>query len=373
MPSLGETTAWLRRQQRGGADGRSPMVMKEIADFGENPGRLRMLSYRPANLPAKAPLVLVLHGCTQRAESFTTQAGWLTLADRLGFVVVSPEQASANNSNRCFNWYEPVNARRGGGEAASIAAMVAHAIATDNLDPARVFITGLSAGGAMTSVMLATYPELFEAGAIVAGLPYGVAQNLGEALGMMYSAGNRSGPQLGELVRAAAPKDARLPRVAIWHGDSDHIVRAHNAADVASQWADAHGALEDLNRRETLGGYSRSVWRKPDSDTVLVESNLIRGLGHGTPLATAGPDGIGTAAPHMLEAGVSSSLEIARFWGLTTPAPDAPSAAVRKPVQTPEPPVATLGDQVLSITGQHVPPAVQDVIAKALKTAGLRR
>lgn len=408
MAGLRDTTAFLAGLKRqaeagqsftGGGGGSGAPRMKETAAFGRNPGSLRMLSYIPEGLTPGAPLVVVLHGCTQRAEAHAESGGWLTLADRHGFAVLAPEQTTANNHNRCFNWYEPGDAKRGRGEAASIKAMVDHLIREHGLDARRVFVTGLSAGGAMTSVMLAAYPEVFAAGAIVAGLPFGVADNLQEALGAMYAGRPRSAAELGDLVRRAAPAGGNVPRVSIWHGDADSTVRPHNAEEIAKQWAAAHGLPAQPSERQSLPGRTRAVWRKAGSDEVLIESNLIRGFGHGTPLSTGGTEGVGTAAPYMLEAGVSSSLEIARFWGLvgdpaairapasmTAPvaAPRGPSTSkpeAARPKATrpeaprpqPQPGAFGVGDQVMATVSRHVPGPVQDIIAGALRTAGLMK
>ena len=379
MAGLEETTAMLARMRRqaeafsaAGAAGESRMI--ETADFGENPGSLRMLSYVPEGLEPGAPLVVVLHGCTQRAEAHAEAAGWLTLADRYGFAVVAPEQRGSNNPNRCFNWYEPGDAARGGGEPASIRAMVAHAVAEHGLDPERVFVTGLSAGGAMTAVMLATYPDVFAGGGVVAGLPFGVADTLPEALGAMMG-GSWTSADLGERVRRAGP-GGRVPRLAVWHGDADHTVRASNAVQIARQWAAAHGLPEEPAERETLPGRTRALWRSPETGEVLVECVLIEGLGHGTPLATGGADGVGSAAPYMLEAGVSSTLEIARFWGiLGERRAEQTSTGAAREREAPAPPRdgATLGEQVMATVSGRVPAGVGEVIAGALKTAGLIR
>ena len=121
MPGVGETLARLKRARSTPLSG-SPTHgrMTLVPAFGDDPGALRMLTYLPANLPPGAPLVVVLHGCTQRAEAYASTAGWLTLADRLGFAVIAPEQSTANNPNRCFNWFQPGDVVRGGGEAASL-------------------------------------------------------------------------------------------------------------------------------------------------------------------------------------------------------------------------------------------------------------
>ena len=110
MAGLKDTTAALAKMRRqvealaGGADGSSGRMV-ETSDFGADPGALRMLSYVPERLAPGAPLVVVLHGCTQRAEPHAEAGGWLTLAERCGFAVLAPEQSPANNGNRCFNWY----------------------------------------------------------------------------------------------------------------------------------------------------------------------------------------------------------------------------------------------------------------------------
>src|SRR3954468_572628 len=125
------------------------------------------------------------------------------------------------NPNGCFNWFQAGDIERGHGEALSIRQMVAKMVSDHGIDPARVFVTGLSAGGAMTSVMLATYPEVFAGGAIIAGLPYGIATNLQQALSGMYQSASRPAGELGELVRNASSHNRPWPKVSVWHGTND--------------------------------------------------------------------------------------------------------------------------------------------------------
>src|ERR1019366_7331274 len=134
---------------------RSPLV--EIKGFGANPGDLRMFSYVPDNLQPTPALVVVLHGCGQTAAGYDLGAGWSTLAKRYGFVLLMPEQPPSNNANGCFNWFNPEDTARDSGEACSIRQMIARMVGDIGIDQHRIFVTGLSAGGAMTSVMLATY------------------------------------------------------------------------------------------------------------------------------------------------------------------------------------------------------------------------
>lgn len=378
MSGVGETVARLSQLRRkpglnDGAPAES-RLMKEVKGFGFNPGALRMFTYVPAGVPRGAPLVVVLHGCTQDAESHAASAGWLTLADRLGFVVLAPEQVGANNPNRCFNWFAPEDTCRGGGEAASIRAMVARCTREHGLDPERVFVTGLSAGGAMAAVMLATYPDVFSAGAVVAGLPFGGARNVQEALARMSAPQEMSGSRLGALVRAAAPEAASLPRVAVWHGDLDRTVKHRNGGDIAQQWASAHGLSSKPDAVEMLNGRVRSTWRSPDGE-ALVELNLVHGLGHGVPLASSGEDGLGHPGPYMLEAGVSAAMEIARFWKLAPPAAEL-TIEPRKivPAETPaaaQTVASGVGETVMAALGGRVAPDVQSTIERALRRAGL--
>jgi poly(hydroxyalkanoate) depolymerase family esterase len=150
----------------------------EVMSFGSNPGKLRMYKHIPDQLLAHPALVVVMHGCTQDARTFTDESGWTQMSDQLGVALIMPQQQQANNYNYCFNWYDPANNARDRGEALSIKQMVDYMKSHHAIDPKRVFVTGLSAGGAMKSVMLADYPDVFSGGAIIAGLPYGFANNL---------------------------------------------------------------------------------------------------------------------------------------------------------------------------------------------------
>src|SRR6185437_8548042 len=180
----------------------SPLV--EIDGFGTNPGAIKMFAYVPEHLQRAPALVVVLHGCGQTAAAYDFGTGWSTLANRYGFALLMPEQQAANNANTCFNWFNPGDIARGRGEAASIRQMIARMVAEHKIDPRRIYVTGLSAGGAMTSVMLATYPEVFAGGAVIAGLPFGVANNVREALNGMLQSASRSAGELGDLVRHAS-------------------------------------------------------------------------------------------------------------------------------------------------------------------------
>lgn len=376
MAGLGDTLRGLSPAWTDSRDGAGRML--ETAVFGHNPGGLAMRSYVPEGLGPGAALVVVLHGCTQDAEAHAAAAGWLDLADRFGFAVLAPQQAPANNANRCFNWFEPGDTRRGAGEPASIQAMVQHMQAEHRLDPARTFISGLSAGGAMAAVMLSTYPEVFAAGAVVAGLPYGVAAGVQEALAAMRGGCPLSTDELVGRVTRAAPQPMKRPRLIIWHGDADHTVNCLSSDALARQWSGLHGLAPAPDVLDALPGRRRARWLAPDGE-IRVEQHMVHGLGHGTPLATQGGDAHGFAAPFMLEAGVSSSLLTAQFWGLAPESQEEPPHALAherlggQRSGALEGRGADLAARALASTARHAPPGVQEVIAKALAAAGLRR
>lgn len=326
----------LQKQHRGAAGGTGDGRLVEVPEFGPNPGALRMLTHLPATLRPGAPLIVALHGCTQTAAGYDRGCGWSAMADRLGFALLLPEQRRANNPNLCFNWFEPGDAMRGAGEAASIRAGIAHMVAAHGLDPDRVFVTGLSAGGAMTAVMLATYPEVFAAGAVVAGLPYGAGWGVPEALRAMSQPGDLPPSARGDAVRRAGRHDGAWPptswpRVSIWHGDADATVQSGNAEASVRQWLDLHGlagAAPVVLRRSA--GHVVRRWHGTDG-RIRVEDHRIAGMGHGVPLSPgAGEDCCGEAGAYMLDVGVSSTHGILAFWGLE----DAPAEAPR-PIRVP--------------------------------------
>lgn len=271
-----------------------------------------MFTYVPKNLGVSPALVVVLHGCTQSATTYDLGAGWSTLAERYGFVLLLPDQTPANNPKTCFNWFLPGDTARDRGEALSIRQMIEKTIGAHGIDRGQVFITGLSAGGAMTAAMLASYPEVFAAGAIVAGLPYGTAGNVQQAFESMFQGRQQSAQAWGDLVRRASPHRGPWPRVSVWHGDRDATVVPANADALIAQWSNVHG-IDAAPVEDTVDGYPRKVWRRDGVD--LIESYTIAGMAHGTPLDTAAHGG--EAGPFLLEVGISSSYHIAKFFDLT--------------------------------------------------------
>lgn len=291
-------------------------MLTMLKTFGTDPGSLSANTYIPENFPNQGPLVVVLHGCTQSAESYNLGSGWSTLADKCGVALLFPEQRRANNAFGGFNWFKPGDSRRGGGEPLSIRQMIRQVVEENAIDPSRVFITGLSSGGAMTSVMLATYPEVFAGGAIIGGLPYRTASTLTQAIFRMKGYGNLSDYRLDALVRGASNFTGRWPTISVWHGGLDRTVVSSNADSIVRQWQKIHRVEGPPTRVEKFDGCFRRVWCNPRGRAVI-EEYIIGSMGHGTPIRAGGDEGLGEEGKYMLEVGISSTHHIARFWGLT--------------------------------------------------------
>ena len=294
---------------------RSPLV--ETKNFGSNPGGLRMFTFAPDNLQPAPGLVVVLHGCGQSAAAYDLGAGWSTLAKHYGFALLMPQQQPFNNANGCFNWFNREDTARDSGEACSIRQMIARAVDDIGIDRERIFVTGLSAGGAMTSVMLATYPEIFAGGAVIAGLPFGVASNMREALSGMFQSPAHPASELGDLVRNASNHKGPWPKLSVWHGSADRTVNPANANEIVKQWLDVHQLPPAPMSEGTVNGHPRQLWWNAEGETII-ESYTITDMAHGTPLGIGDNDRrYGTEGAFLIEAGISSSYQIANFFGLT--------------------------------------------------------
>lgn len=312
----------------GGCGGRSQAScgapLTEVTSFGSNPGNLRMCRYLPAGLDSGRPLVVALHGCRQQAADYDDETGWIRFADKHRFALLLPQQQEINNSRRCFNWFEPGDNARDQGEALSIRQMIDKTASDANIDPRNVHVTGLSAGGAMAAVMLATYPEVFAGGAIIAGVPYRCAHGASEALlecgvsltGQLGAMKDLTPTDWGARVRNASTHTGPFPRVSIWHGTSDTTVNPKSQEELLDQWSDVLRIDRTPDAEDSLHGHQRRLY-KDEQGKVLLETVVVNGMGHGTPIdpGTA-DDRCGKAAPFILDAGVCSTFHILRFWGL---------------------------------------------------------
>lgn len=197
--------------------------------FSAAAGQRRYRLYVPSTPSDRPrPLIVMLHGCTQNAEDFAAGTEMNALAEQHGCLVLYPEQPRSANATLCWNWFEALHQEREGGEPSLIAGMTREVIARWQADPGRVYVAGLSAGGAMAAIMGATHPELFAAIGVHSGLPVGKARDLITGLAAMKRAKAGRGRAAGQLRQ-------RVP-VIVFHGDSDNVVHAENGAAILDQF-----------------------------------------------------------------------------------------------------------------------------------------
>ncbi len=303
--------------------------LSQVNNFGSDPGNLNMYTYIPNGITSNAPLVLVLHGCTQDANSYSNESGWNDLADDYKFYIIYAEQPSANNSSKCFNWFESGDQNRGFGEAASLKSMIDYMKNNYSIDPNRVFVTGFSAGGAMSTVMLGAYPEVFASGAVMSGLPYDVATGSTQAFQAMFGNVNLSPSQLGNRVRNGSNHTGPWPTVASFHGTSDFTVYYMNETEIMEQWTNVHG-IDQTPEVDDAAYLGNSTVRKREyqdgSGNPLVVTYSFASMGHTIAIDPgSGPIQGGATGSYTKDVDFWSSYYAAEFFGLLGPSLSAPT------------------------------------------------
>ena len=266
-----------------------------------------------------APLIVMLHGCGQDAEDFAAGTRMNALADREGFLVLYPEQDPSANRSGCWNWFEPSDQRRGAGEPSIIAGATGEVIDEHGIDPRRVYVAGMSAGGAMSTVLAAAYPELYAAVGAHSGLEYRAADGAAAAVAAQRFGGPDPDRQ-GRLAFESA-RPARLLPAIVFHGERDRVVDVANAHQTLSQWAQTNdyaedGADDDVvadDPDDVLPGrvpegydYVRYVYEGPEGDAIM-EKWIVEDLGH----AWSGGD---TEGSYTDPEGPDASKEMVRFF-----------------------------------------------------------
>ncbi len=276
--------------------------------FASPAGQLAYQLYVPASYDAgpahTVPLMVMLHGCTQSPDDFAAGTRMNALADLHGFLVAYPAQSANANGSRCWNWFRPQDQARGSGEPALIAGMTAEVGADYRVDPARIYIAGLSAGAAMAVVLGRTYPDVFAAVGAHSGLPYRAANDVGSAFTAM-----RSGA--AGVTDAAVQTSGKVMPTIVFHGDRDHTVTAANGDAIVAHQTRATGAAAPVAAQESGtadGGrrYVRTSYRDASGRSV-VEDWRVHGGGH----AWMGGSASGTYTDPQ---GPDASAEMVKFF-----------------------------------------------------------
>ncbi|MBV8221271.1 MAG: PHB depolymerase family esterase [Solirubrobacterales bacterium] len=279
----------------------------------------RALVHVPPGLDPEGPaaVVCMLHGCTQDPATFATATAMNDTADRHGFVVIYPAQPRGRNANRCWNWFLHAHQERGAGEPELIVSTTQHLVARESgqaIDPARVFIAGLSSGGAMALILAACYPDVFAAVAVHSGLPYRSATDLPSAFAVMGHA-DASKATDGHDIHSAMGRHARPIPSLVVHGTADRTVAPENsrrilaqsmhANHLASPRTEAHSPATPTTSEHTRadGGlfYTRNRWID-DRGALMHESIEVEGLGHAWSGGTPGGSYTDPRGPSATEA-----------------------------------------------------------------------
>jgi feruloyl esterase len=259
--------------------------LTKIENFGNNPGNLKMFIHTNSKKDtSKLPLVIVLHGCGQNAKDVSELTGWNKLADLNNFVVLYPQQKLLNNPNLCFNWFYNHDIEKNQGEGESIFQMISYAKKHYSVDSNRIYITGLSAGAAMSVVLTATHPELFKAGAIFAGGAYKMATNPMDGIKAMLGKKYIPKEKLVEEVKKQNPKfKGQYPALIVYQGLNDPIVNYKSASLLINQWTGINKSdtIPDKTERSFMG--IKDITRTEYSDTMgrtTVIFYEVNDLGH---------------------------------------------------------------------------------------------
>lgn len=257
-------------EERGRAGGR----FLTLSYSGESGGRSYKLYVPKGHTGEPVPLVIMLHGCTQDPDDFAAGTRMNALAEEHGFLVAYPAQSGGANMQKCWNWFQPGDQGRGGGEPAIIAGITRQVVEEYGLDRSRVYIAGMSAGGAMAAIVADCYPDLYAAVGVHSGLPPGSAHDMPSAFTAMRQ---------GNPGRASGGSNGKVPPTIIFHGDKDGTVHPRNGDRLLARLTPADGSSPKVSTRQGKRpdghAFTRVAYRDAEG-RPLVERWTVHGLGH---------------------------------------------------------------------------------------------
>ncbi|MDH6492342.1 poly(hydroxyalkanoate) depolymerase family esterase [Streptomyces sp. SAI-127] len=257
-------------------------TLTEVTDFGTNPSNLQMYLYVPDNVTAHPAVVVAVHYCTGSGPAMYNGTEWAQLADTHGFVVIYP---SVTRSSKCFDVSSPQALKRGGGsDPVGIKSMIDWTVSAYSADTSRIYATGISSGAMMTNVLLGDYPDVFAAGAAFSGVPFGCfATTDGSEWNSACSGGTiaHTPQEWGDLVRAAYPGyTGTRPRMQVWHGTEDDVLRYPNFGEEVKQWTNVLGVSQTPAATDSpVSGWTRTRYGAT-GDRAPVEAISLQGVGH---------------------------------------------------------------------------------------------
>jgi poly(hydroxyalkanoate) depolymerase family esterase len=269
--------------------------------YANSHGARRYKLFIPSGDAAKPlPLLVMLHGCLQDPDDFALGTRMNAIAEEQRIFVLYPAQSEEANQTRCWNWFNPANQRRDQGEPSIIAGMTGEVIGSYNIDARRVYIAGMSAGGAMAAILAASYSDLYAAVGIHSGMPYGAAQNLPAALAAM-----KEGAAIGTRLPSKG-----IPLI-VFHGDQDLMVNARNGEQLVSQWlGPVQSGTQDTLTAQASEGNGRAFTRtryRDGAGRAVAENWLVHDAGHAW-------SGGGSTGSFTDSSGPDASREMVRFF-----------------------------------------------------------
>ncbi len=252
-------------------------------------GSRRYKLFVPAASAGERRLLVMLHGCTQDPEDLARGTRMNEVAGPKGFLVLYPEQPATANPLKCWNWFAQAHQQRGEGEPALLAAMIKRVASEQKVDPSKIYIAGISAGGAMTAIMGATYPEMFAAMGIHSGIAYGLVSQMSGALVAMRTP-TADTVALGDLVVKAMGERRKAMPLQLIHGQIDPSVNVANVNLLAGQWRAANGGkhvhvtIVDELAHAWSGGSKEGTFadeKGPDASKAFVDFFLHVEMEHG--------------------------------------------------------------------------------------------